>query len=91
MTSTQNDFQFATKRVSNRSRLAMLLLSIFVGVFGIHRMYAGKIISGVFQMLITLTGFGVIITSIWVLFDFIFIVIGSFRDSTGAYITEWSK
>ncbi len=76
--------------MSNKSRTATLLLVLFVGIFGIHRMYVGKVASGIFQLLLTMTGFGMIITSVWVVFDFVFIVCGFFRDKQNQYITNWS-
>lgn len=57
-----------------------VLLCFFLGVFGVHRFYVGKIGTGIL-MIITLGGFG-----IWSLIDFIVIVIGNFRDSNGMII-----
>jgi len=63
--------------LSDRSFLVMLLLCFFLGVFGVHRFYAGKIGTG-FLMIITLGGLG-----IWSLADFIIIACGAFRDVDG--------
>ena len=63
--------------LSDRSFLVMLLLCFFLGVFGVHRFYAGKIGTG-FLMIITLGGLG-----IWSLADFIIIACGAFRDADG--------
>lgn len=71
------------KPVSPFSRLAALLLCFFVGVIGVHRFYVGKIGTGV-AMIFTLGGLG-----IWVLIDFIMIIVGSFRDANGRYVLEW--
>jgi TM2 domain-containing membrane protein YozV len=62
---------------SNREWLVTLLLCWFLGVFGIHRFYTGHTGIGVVQLL-TLGGCG-----IWVLIDFIMIIIGSFKDANG--------
>ena len=62
---------------SEKSWIATLLLCFFLGGLGVHRFYAGKIGTGVLQLL-TWGGFG-----IWVLIDFILIIVGSFTDSEG--------
>ena len=65
---------------SNKEWLVTLLLSIFVGVLGIHRFYVGKIGTGILQ-LITLGGCG-----IWTLIDIIMIITGNFKDKDGNII-----
>ena len=57
---------------SDKNWLITLLLSIFLGYLGIHRFYAGKIGTGILQ-LITGGGFG-----IWALIDIIVIATGNF-------------
>ena len=60
------------------------LLCFFLGVFGAHRFYVGKIGTGLLQ-LFTLGGLG-----IWWLVDMILLVSGEFRDKDGNRITEWT-
>lgn len=60
--------------VSEKGFVPTVLLCFFLGVFGIHRFYVGKIGTGIL-MLLTLGGLG-----IWSLIDFIMIVCGSFKD-----------
>jgi TM2 domain-containing membrane protein YozV len=62
----------------------VLLLCGWLGVFGVHRFYTGKIITGILQ-LITAGGFG-----IWWVIDFILIICGVFKDSAGRPITQWN-
>jgi TM2 domain-containing membrane protein YozV len=68
---------------SEKSRLAAALLAWFLGVFGIHRFYVGKIGTGIL-MILTLGGLG-----IWALIDFIVILVGSFRDKEGKVLSNW--
>jgi TM2 domain-containing membrane protein YozV len=70
--------------------LPAFLLSFFIGVFGIHRFYVGKTGTGLIMLLISLTFFGLIITSIWNLIDWIMIISGSFKDADGKYLKEWT-
>ena len=67
----------------NRKAWAALLLAWLLGVFGAHRFYVGKTGTAVAMLVISLTFFGLIITSIWTLIDMIVIICGNFTDSTG--------
>ena len=73
----------ADKTVSPHSRLAALLLCLFIGALGVHRFYVGKVGTGV-AMIFTLGGLG-----IWVLIDLIMIIVGGFTDSNGKYVLDW--
>ena len=62
---------------SNKSRLVALLLCIFLGEFGAHRFYVGKIGTGLLYLFTAgLFGIG------WII-DLIKICLGSFRDNVG--------
>jgi TM2 domain-containing membrane protein YozV len=65
--------------------LVCLLLCIFIGVFGAHRFYVGKIGTAI---LMILTGGG---CGVWTLIDLIMIIAGKFKDSKGNYITSDGK
>ena len=67
---------------SDRSLAAMFLFCFFLGTFGAHRFYAGKILTGLL-MFITIGGFG-----IWWLIDMIVIIFGAFRDADGLPIRK---
>ena len=55
----------------------MAVLCFFLGVFGVHRFYVGKIGTGLIQLL-TAGGFGV-----WWIIDFVVILLGGFTDKDG--------
>lgn len=65
---------------SDKGFVPTLLLCFFLGAFGAHRFYVGKIGTGIL-MLLTLGGLG-----IWTLIDFIIIAVGSFKDKEGNLI-----
>ena len=68
---------------STKKILPALLLCFFLGIFGIHRFYVGKIGTGVLQFL-TLGGF-----VIWMMIDLLVILFGYFTDKDGNRLTEW--
>jgi TM2 domain-containing protein len=57
------------------------LLCVMLGVFGAHRFYVGKTMSGLLQ-LCTLGGLG-----LWMLYDLILILTGQFRDEDERRLT----
>jgi hypothetical protein len=69
--------------VSPKSRLAVTLLAWFLGGFGAHRFYLGKIGTAI-AMLFTMGGLG-----IWSLIDFIYAVSGNMKDKEGKLIKNW--
>lgn len=75
----------ATMEISPKLRLAAALFCGFFGWLGIHRFYVGKIGTGIL-MILTAGGFG-----IWVIIDFIFIVVGQFRDKEGRVLRRWME
>jgi TM2 domain-containing membrane protein YozV len=67
----------ASPTTGQKSWVAALLLCFFLGFLGVHRFYVGKVGTGILQIL-TFGGFG-----IWVLIDFVMILVGGFTDKQG--------
>ena len=64
----------AVPGISRKSKTVALLLCIFLGVFGAHKFYVGKIGMGILYLFtVGLCGFG------WII-DIVLIITGSFRD-----------
>lgn len=57
-----------------------LLLCWFLGMFGAHRFYVGRVGSAIAQLVLTLTIGGIVVSSIWVLVDLVMIICQKFRD-----------
>jgi TM2 domain-containing membrane protein YozV len=80
-TATANANVNTGKRVSPKNKWVALILCFFFGWLGIHRFYVGKVGTGILQIF-TFGGF----FGIWVLIDFIVILLGSFRDANGDFL-----
>lgn len=66
--------------VSSKSKIAALLLCIFLGGLGVHRFYVGKVGTGILYLLTAgLCGIGVLV-------DLIQIACGNFKDNMGLLI-----
>lgn len=86
------------QNTSSRNYVVAILLAFFLGTLGIHRFYAGKIGSGIAQLVLTVIGwitaifvigfFIILAVGIWVLIDFIMIILGKFEDGDGNLITN---
>lgn len=70
--------------IAEKKILPAFLMCFFLGCFGVHRFYVGKIGTGVLQ-LFTLGGLG-----IWALIDWIMIMCGAFSDKQGNKLTQWT-
>ena len=79
--------------MSDKSKVAAALLSFFLGMFGIHRFYLGRVGSGIFMLVLTglgyltmglIVGIGIlVIVAFWDMIDFIRILCNSLVDSQG--------
>ena len=70
-------------KTSTKSRLALSLLTFFLGVFGVHRFYTGKIGTGL-AFLFT-GGF----LGIGYIYDLVVILCGRYVDSEGKIVRNW--
>jgi TM2 domain-containing membrane protein YozV len=88
-------------QVSNEKRLTLLLLCWLVGLFGVHRFYTGKYLTGGLQLLGVVLG-GVVaflgikalaslffIFFLWWSLDVLLIIMGKFTDKEGKQIIDW--
>ncbi|WGK69818.1 TM2 domain-containing protein [Candidatus Haliotispira prima] len=71
--------------VSPKSRLVAVLLSWFLGYFGVHRFYLGRTKSAIMQIL-----FGWLTFFIWNVVDLIMLLCGTFRDNEGKLVKDWA-
>ena len=89
------------EKISPKSRLATVLLTCFLGIFGVHRFYIGKTRTAIVMLilsvfyLVTVRFWGIImviplaVVGLWVLIDFIFAVSGIMKDREGKLIKKW--
>ena len=69
--------------VSPKSRTIALILCFFLGIYGAHRFYTGKIGSGILYIC-TVGVFGIG----WIV-DLILILSGAFKDKNGLPLAQW--
>lgn len=87
---------------SDEKKLTLILLCWFFGLFGVHRHYTGKRLTGFLQLgalvlfgLFALLDVGVIAAVFlvalfaWIIFDAALIVMGRFTDRDGRRIVQW--
>jgi TM2 domain-containing membrane protein YozV len=89
--------------VSQKSRLATTLLcalpALLVGIHGIHRLYLGKIGTGIVMLVLCILGWatvwllvGLVVlipVYVWTIIDFAFAVSGNMKDTEGKLIKKW--
>lgn len=92
LVNTTNTTQSNDNAVSDKSRAAAAVLCFFLGGLGIHDFYLGNSSKGITKIILFLTSFLVvpaIVLIIWVLVDFINILVGSAVDSQNKKVTKW--
>jgi len=70
-----------SRKGPRRKLSTALLLVYFLGIFGAHRFYVGKWGTGLLVLLLSLTIYGLLVTIIWAIVDFINIARGNFNDA----------
>lgn len=74
--------------LKGKNWVATLLFCWFLGLFGAHRFYTGKIASAIVMAIMTLTGIFSIVTLIWALIDGFMIAFGIFKHNDGSELYE---
>lgn len=72
---------------SNKSKTIALLLVLFLGLIGAHRMYVGKVGTGILILVLTVLSWG-ILGLIWAIVDLVLICTDRFKDKQGRFLTE---
>lgn len=70
------------KPIGQRKFVVALLLSIFLGTFGIDRFYMGLVGTGILKLL---TGGG---CGVWTIIDWILIASNNLKDADGKYLAQ---
>jgi len=73
------------KTETNAEWLAVLLLSVFLGAFGVDRFYVGKTKSGIIKLLLSVCSLG-FLAWVWWIIDIVSIVLEKFTDAQGNVI-----
>lgn len=89
-------------KISSEKKLTLLMLWLLVGIFGVHRFYTGKSLSGAIQVLNfclmlllnhykvrPLLGFSGLLFVGWWALDVLLIIMGKFTDREGRPIIDW--
>ncbi len=94
--------QIKIEEISTKSRLVTVLLAFFLGIFGTHRFYIGKIRTAIVMLILSIlylvtvylwehriTLVLLVIVLLWAFIDLIFAVSGIMRDREGKRIKNW--
>jgi TM2 domain-containing membrane protein YozV len=86
--------------ISNEKKLTLILLCWLFGLFGVHRFYTGKRLTGGLQLLGLAITLGLleiqilpyilaVILLLWWIVDILQIIMGKFTDKEGKPIIDW--
>ena len=85
--------------ISPKSRLTIVLLALFLGVFGAHRFYVGRIKTAIVMLSLSIVGAAtawivigipfILAVLAWALVDLICAIAGVTKDSQGRFIRNW--
>ena len=87
---SMEDIELNESKYSDKSHQVTLLLALFLGAFGVHRFYTGKIWTGVAILILSLSGFLSIVGSIWVFVDILAIAFNKYKDAEGKELADYS-
>ena len=75
----------APSPTTSRNKIVAALLAFFLGVFGVHRFYLGRIGSGIAMLLLTCTVIGLLVTGVWAFVDTLRYLFMSDREFAARY------
>lgn len=70
---------------TDRNKYVAALLAFFLGTFGVHRFYQGRIGTGILMLVLTVTVVGLLVSVPWAIVDFIRYLVMSDRDFARRY------
>jgi TM2 domain-containing membrane protein YozV len=73
---------------SEKTIIKTFAFGLFLGGFGAHRFYVGKIGSAIAQLGLSLTIIGLPFSLLWVWIDLLMIITGNFKDGEGRKIDQ---
>ncbi len=88
------------ENVSTKNRFTAIMLCWFLGFFGVHRMYAGKVVTGILMFYGTVASLALMFVSVpaglagltvvgaAVVFDFVILALKKFTDCYGKEMTS---
>jgi TM2 domain-containing membrane protein YozV len=70
----KNKTNVVSDDVSAKSRVVLLLLALFLGAFGAHRFYVGKIVSGIAMIVLLISGYAIFFFGIYYWIDMLWLI-----------------